>query len=712
MRSILFGLLLAPLSSSAFTVSGFTTATTCANNTGAIDITPNGGTPPYTYVWADGPTTEDRTGLAAGAYSVVVTDNVGGAGSWNGTVDNGTLFVQTTFAGGFACPGVSNGSFVVLQSMFNGTPPYNISVYYNGAFASPSGFTGDGDPIYYGLAEGDPFSVSATDAGGCSGSHDDWMYGPFGIPITVTDIVAACNGSNGSVVLDNNFDWPAHIVITNSLGQQVYNYDQVTSMFIPDLAPGDYTIMQFWTWSMLNSCTPIYSSFTVPDLSPNCGNVHGTSWYDLDADCVHDAGEVGVPYSVLAIEPGGQYALTNGNGTFGFNIVNGSYTLEQLDPTLIHYCPATQPVPFLVNFSDPTVDLANGSTVPLDLAVHTVQGVARPGFAYSFGGTVRNHTPQPSGPVSVTLDFDPTLIYLSATPTPTSVAGNTITWNFGPLTSFAETGFNATFTVPVATPLGTVILNSVSASNTLSESTLANNAAVVQTTVIGSYDPNDKTATTSSGWSNMLYYIDADEWIDYTIRFQNTGTASAIDVVITDTIPAELDMATFVQGAASHPFEVSFKPGRVVEWRFANIQLPDSGANEPASHGAVGFRIRPQLPVLAGTVIENIANIYFDFNDPVVTEPSVLTAEFSTGTSDRGRGDFSAYPNPATTELTVELPGAALIELTDPAGRMVKTLGTRSERTSIPLGDLPVGIYMLRVTNTEGQSFTRPVMKH
>ncbi|MBL0126484.1 MAG: hypothetical protein IPP83_03285 [Flavobacteriales bacterium] len=431
MRPLLLGLFLAPLSSAAFTVSGIPTATTCANNTGAIDITPLGGTPPYTYAWADGPTTEDRTGLAAGSYSVIVTDDLGAMGSGGWTVDNGALFVETTFAGGFACPGESNGSFVVLQSLFNGAPPYSTSVYVNGSPASPSGTNGQGDPIYSGLALGDQFSVSASDAGGCAGSHADAMYGPFGIPIAVTNIVAACNGANGSVVLDNNGDWPANITITNSGGQVVYQYDQVSAEPIPGLLPGDYNIMQFWTWSMVNSCTPIYSTFTVPDLSPTCGNVHGTSWYDVDADCVHDAGEVGIPLSVLQIQPGGQYVLTGSSGSYGFNVVNGSYTIAQLDPTLIHYCPVTQPAPFVVNTSDPAVDFANGSNEPLDLALHIVQGVARPGFTYSFGGTVRNHTPQVSGPVTVTADFDPTLVYISATPTPSNVSGNTITWSLG-----------------------------------------------------------------------------------------------------------------------------------------------------------------------------------------------------------------------------------------------------------------------------------------
>jgi uncharacterized repeat protein (TIGR01451 family) len=79
---------------------------------------------------------------------------------------------------------------------------------------------------------------------------------------------------------------------------------------------------------------------------------------------------------------------------------------------------------------------------------------------------------------------------------------------------------------------------------------LANNTANHVVTVTGSYDPNEKVARTSSGSSATSYYIDQDEWIDYVLRFQNTGTDTAFNVVVTDTIAAELDLATFIQGAA------------------------------------------------------------------------------------------------------------------------------------------------------------------
>jgi hypothetical protein len=119
--------------------------------------------------------------------------------------------------------------------------------------------------------------------------------------------------------------------------------------------------------------------------------------------------------------------------------------------------------------------------------------------------------------------------------------------------------------------------------------------------------------------------------------------------------------------------------------------------NEPLSRGFVGFRIRPRLPLLPGTTIENIANIYFDFNEPVITEPSVLVAEFSTGTGEVQHENLIALaPVPASDELIVTSEEAiGLVRILAADGREVLQVNARSTHARIDLNGFSSGAYLL-----------------
>jgi len=135
--------------------------------------------------------------------------------------------------------------------------------------------------------------------------------------------------------------------------------------------------------------------------------------------------------------------------------------------------------------------------------------------------------------------------------------------------------------------------------------------------ITASYDPNDKRAI-PEGLSSE-HYILPETPIEYTIRFQNTGTDTAFQVVLVDTLSEHLDISTFEYLMASHPVSMNVsgfgKP--ILTFTFDNIMLPDSNTNEPASNGFVKFRITPVAPL--GTRIENVADIYFDANPAVRT---------------------------------------------------------------------------------------------
>ena len=133
----------------------------------------------------------------------------------------------------------------------------------------------------------------------------------------------------------------------------------------------------------------------------------------------------------------------------------------------------------------------------------------------------------------------------------------------------------------------------------------------------GSYDPNDKAAIpTGIGMENN---IERNWELDYTVRFQNTGNDTAFLVVLRDTISEHLDLATLNVRSGSHVYSYELNADRELKITFANIQLPDSTSNLDESQGFIEYSISPKSDVPFGSVIENTAYIYFDFNAPIIT---------------------------------------------------------------------------------------------
>jgi len=131
------------------------------------------------------------------------------------------------------------------------------------------------------------------------------------------------------------------------------------------------------------------------------------------------------------------------------------------------------------------------------------------------------------------------------------------------------------------------------------------------------FDPNDKTGfPTGVGTSHRIM---PNGEMDFVIRFQNTGTDTAYKVVIRDTLSENFDVFSVEQGASSHNGYFTIAGPSVLEWVFHNILLPDSTTDLAGSNGFVSFSVRqkPELP--DGTILENAASIYFDYNEPVKT---------------------------------------------------------------------------------------------
>jgi len=256
--------------------------------------------------------------------------------------------------------------------------------------------------------------------------------------------------------------------------------------------------------------------------------------------------------------------------------------------------------------------------------------------------------------------------------------------------------------------------------------------------IIDSYDPNDKLVSPRGTTTEKFTPTQAE--LDYVIRFQNTGTDVAYKVEVVDTLSEHLDLATLNVRGASHNYiySVSGKGRPVLTWTFNNILLPDSTTNLAGSNGYVHFSIRPKENLSAKTRIENFADIFFDYNDPVRTNttlntlydvPPVVVESVRLDRStvmpitvtgrepDPGNG-FVIYPNPHSGHFTVEVPVSAgkVLEMVvlDALGRKVvsqQVEASNPEKWGIDVSDSQAGTYFLKIQTAKG-AFVKRIVKH
>jgi len=227
---------------------------------------------------------------------------------------------------------------------------------------------------------------------------------------------------------------------------------------------------------------------------------------------------------------------------------------------------------------------------------------------------------------------------------------------------------------------------------------------------IGSFDPNDKTGFPEGIGAG--HHIEKTEPLRYLIRFQNTGTDTAFTVVIRDTLSPLLDIETLQIGASSHPMTANVRGENELVFRFDNILLPDSNINEAASHGFVQYSIRQKPNNPEGSVIRNRAGIYFDFNLPVMTNETWHTVglpKLSGVWAVQNDKPLSLVvsPNPFSEQFWVAVPAFrfaenCVLEISDPAGRVLRRQNFGSEKTTIERGDLPSGLLFLTLKNAAG----------
>ena len=227
--------------------------------------------------------------------------------------------------------------------------------------------------------------------------------------------------------------------------------------------------------------------------------------------------------------------------------------------------------------------------------------------------------------------------------------------------------------------------------------------------IVGSFDPNEKLAF-PEGFKTQ-HFIEQNTPIDYQIGFQNTGNDTAFTVILRDTLDKSLDIATLNMGASSHAFTWDLVGKNVLIISFDNIKLVDSFRNEVASHGFVKFRINQKKDVALGTIINNQAAIYFDFNRPIFTNTTFHTVgknvlRVSVESVVDKKTTIKVSPNPFSEHTTFELDPSVktgIFELFDVNGRILRRETFDNNRFEFQKRDLPTGIFIFKISTVDGR---------
>lgn len=347
---------------------------------GSIDLTVSAGTSPYSYSWNDGPTTEDRSGLAAGTYNVTVTDANGCTASTGVTITEPTAIAASTSKTDVSCFGGSNGSITVTASGGTGTLTYSRD----------GGSTYQASNEFTGLTAG-TYPVVVRDSMLCTTAAASVIVSePPALNVTETHVDPNCHGgSNGS------------IDITVSGGTSPYTYswnDGPTTEDRTGLAAGSYTV----TITDANGCqAPKVVTLNDP------AAVSGSS-AKTDVSC--HGGSNG---TITVTASGGTGTLEyskDGGSTYQpsnlfQNLPAGTYTVVVRDANLCSTSGETvvigEPAAISIGEIHSDVKCHNGSDGSIDISVSG--GTSPYAFSWNDGPTTENRSGLTAGTYTLTV---------------------------------------------------------------------------------------------------------------------------------------------------------------------------------------------------------------------------------------------------------------------------------------------------------------------
>ena len=463
---------------------------------------------------------------------------------------------------------------------------------------------------------------------------------------------------------------------------------------------------------IINHC--YFGSPIDPTINVNsyCSSMPGGSFNTITGTVKLDCSGANVPlnHQKISFTSGTQSAYTftnNGNYTFytGPNAITVAPNLY--NPAYFTFEPSNYVFNFTGNGVTETANFcftSNGSHPDLEVAI-IPHLRARPGFISLYQIVYKNKgNLLQSG--TVTFNYNDDILILGATnPAVSSQANNSLTWNFLNLAPGETRYITVYLTVhsPTQTPpvnIGDVLEYQVIVSSPLDDETPTDNQMTFNHTVVGSFDPNDKEVVEGS----QISIDKIDDYLHYIVRFQNMGTAAAENVVIKDMLDANLDWSTLEMVSSSHTYRSTLTNGNKLEVFYQGINLPPSTEDEPGSHGYIAFKIKPKSTVIVSDVIENTADIYFDFNFPIETNTVSTMITPILGIPTNETSFFKMYPNPTFGIINIEMSGNLSIAKTTISNLLGQILLTFGNSSVLDVSALNKGTYFVTIENDNGKA--------
>jgi len=726
-----------------------------------LELNPNGN-PNYDYIWNTNETTPTILVTTEGFYSVTITNPTTGCESSQFvTIGAGDSPVIETPQDLMSCDTV--GVFdltTVIPQVLNGIDPTTITLEFYEALqdaennvnplTNVNNYTASTSPqtIYIRVESNSSACYSIVDFNLISENCPTMITcgTPQNIEIcyenneTQQYTFTSSNGnplivSFNSGMVEN--DWDELIVLdsdgeTNlNVGAPYGNEGDLTNLTFE--STGDTITVYIQSDFIIIGCTdenPI--NFDVFCSTDNFGVIEVNAFLDENNDGIFNGDDTPFTNGYFTYEMNNDSNVTTVNATSGgFNIYSyddaNTYDITLSNNVGYESC-YTITTPIFEN-----VNVTGGNTIIIsfpvteqsqceDLSVYLLPSIPpRPGFDYYNYLIIENTGYSAIDSGTVTFINDPQVNYLGVSSVSPDVTitpnANGFTFDFINLLPGETKVVWIEMNVPASVNLGEYITNSATYTTAANDIVVDNNTSVVTQEVIGSYDPND---IAESHGPEIIYedFVTTNEYLYYTVRFQNVGTAEAINVRIENTIDPLLDISTLEVLHTSHDAVLKMVDNQLT-WYFDDINLPAESQDADRSNGHVYYKIKPTAGYNIGTIIPNTAEIYFDFNAPVITntfntefvEPALSVEEFNLDNS------FTIHPNPTNTVVNITL-GMMLNEdatiiVYDIQGKrlMDKTLAKHTLETQLRIDNLQSGMYFVNLKTNTKETIKRLVVE-